>query len=118
MMVSNIKKTINELCPLKHFKIKKLREPWISNELLEQMKDKDRLLRKATKSKKSDDWKAAKRARNECAANVRRAKSDFVNLELANNMDDSKTFLKNIHDILPTGSKSQNRINLTGQKTN
>ena len=38
LMVINIKKSIDEIFPLKTFKINKLKEPWISNELIGKIK--------------------------------------------------------------------------------
>ena len=37
----NILKVLDQTCPMKSFSIKKYKEPWITNELLELMKDKD-----------------------------------------------------------------------------
>ena len=48
------------LCPQKIFKIKKLKESWLSNDLLESIKDKDRALKKAKRTKLVDDWKLAR----------------------------------------------------------
>ena len=46
-----IRGTIDNMCPLKDFRIKQKKEPWISNELIELIKDKDNLLKRAKKSK-------------------------------------------------------------------
>ena len=50
MMVKNINDSIEELCPLKTFKINKIKEPWISNELIEERKEKDRVMKKEKKN--------------------------------------------------------------------
>ena len=42
---------INEQCPLKKFKISKVKEPWVTPELLEFIKDKDKVLKKTKKNK-------------------------------------------------------------------
>ena len=46
-MLANIKLTIDNMCPLKKYKVAKAKEPWVTNEILEMIKDKDRLLRRA-----------------------------------------------------------------------
>ena len=51
-MLTNITTSIDSICPKKIFKIKKYKEPWISQELLELIKDKDISPKKAKKSKK------------------------------------------------------------------
>ena len=56
---------IDEMCPIKNFSVKQEKEPWITPELLELIKDKDHAIKKA--KKKQDDpnlWKQAKRLRN------------------------------------------------------
>ena len=60
LMYDNITQEIDIMCPQKHFKIKNKKDPWISDELLEQIKDKDNLLKKATKSNKQEDLDEAR----------------------------------------------------------
>ena len=112
IMIENINSSLDEICPMKNFKIKKYKEPWISQELLELIKDKDSLLKKAKQSKLPADWEIAKRYRNDCLSSIRRAKADFVTSELENNKNDTKKFWKNIKDILPLNSKSKKKITL------
>ena len=54
-MIEVITLCINDQCPLKEFNISKVKEPWITPELLEFTKDKDMALRKAKKSKSQED---------------------------------------------------------------
>ena len=58
---SNITDTLDTCCPLKNFTVKKYKEPWITNELLELIKDKDLALKKAKRTKIDADWEIAKR---------------------------------------------------------
>ena len=74
LFIDRIKSLIDLTCPLKRFKVKVTNKPWITHELIEQIKDKDRALRKAKKSKKSEDWVRARRLRNDCLKTVRNAK--------------------------------------------
>ena len=48
-IVENI---LNQMCPIKEFRINKLKEPWITPQLLELIKDKDFKLKKAKKKEK------------------------------------------------------------------
>ena len=43
---------IDNICPLKKYKVAQAKEPWVTNEILEMIKDKDRLLRRAKNNKK------------------------------------------------------------------
>ena len=113
IMLENITKSLDEICPQKTFKIKKYKEPWINQELLEIIKDKDALLKKAKRTKLQGDWTAARRARNDCLAKIRKAKSDFITSELDSNKNDSKKFWKNIRNVLLINEKSNKKISLT-----
>ena len=100
-IVGNITKSIDPMCPLKRFTVKSSEKPWFTNEILEQIKDKDRALKRAKKTGKSDDWKIARRLRNDCLNVVRKAKSNFIQNELNINWNDSKKFWQNVNTILP-----------------
>ena len=52
ILINIISKTIEKMCPLKVIKINKLKEEWISQELLEQIKLKDELLTIAKRTQK------------------------------------------------------------------
>ena len=97
----NITKIADTICPSKTFKIKKFKEPWLSNEILELIKDKDRALKKAKRSKTADDWKLAHRLRNNCLSLIRKTKSDFIQNELNSNMKNSKKFWKQLKEVIP-----------------
>ena len=74
--IGNIREAIDLLCPLKEFKIKTVLEPWVTNELLEEIKDKDMELNRAKRTKNLDHWKEARASRNRCLNNVRNAKAE------------------------------------------
>ena len=74
---NKILSAIDILCPQTKFEIKKFKEPWLSNEILEFIKDKDRALKKAKRTRTEEDWKIAQSLRNRCLAMVRKTKSDL-----------------------------------------
>ena len=117
IMMNNITLALDQLCPKKTFKIKKYKEPLISQELLELIKDKDLMLKKAKKSKLPKDWIIAKRYRNDCLSKILKAKSDFVTSELEYSRNDSKPFWKNRKEVLPIGSKSNKKLILFDEET-
>ena len=61
---------------MRKFKVKEVREPWITNESIEAINDKDRLLRKAKKSGKTTDWEEAKRVRNRVGRDLENLRAD------------------------------------------
>ena len=77
-ILDNIKQITDTMCPLKEFKVNKLKEAWITNELLELIKDKDRALSWAKRTGREEDWSTARSLRNNAIKALRKAKSDFV----------------------------------------
>ena len=61
--------------PVKLFKTKVIRDPWITHEIIELIKDKDRALKKAKRSGNPLHWQTARRLRNDCLRIVRNAKA-------------------------------------------
>ena len=113
LMLLNVSDSLDNICPLKNFKIKKYKEPWLSQELLELIKDKDIYLKKAKRTKLPNDWEIGRRYRNDCLAKIRKAKADFVKSELDIKSNDSKKNWKNIHDILPINNKANKKLLLS-----
>ena len=107
-MLKIIYKSIDNLCPVKSFKIKQIKEAWITPQLLELIKDKDHALKKAKKKKDPELWKNAKRLRNNCTKRLRDARAEFIKDRMDQNMGDSKKFWKNIQEVIPN-KKSNNR---------
>ena len=114
----NISTIIDEMCPKKVFKIKQIKQPWITPRLLELILDKDRVLKNAKKSRNKDLWLEAKRLRNACTNRLRKAKADYVRDQLEMNANDQKKFWKHIQQIVPNSSKGKQTITLKDLKDN
>ena len=99
-MVNHIVYTLDKMCPLKGFKIAQEKEPWISNEILEIIKDKDRLLRRAKNGNTEQDWDIAKNCRNRTNYLIRQAQANFIKENLNNSQNNAKKFWQNIKDVL------------------
>ena len=84
-MLDIVEESIDFFCPTKEIKIKKLKEKWVTQELLEFINDKDDLLRLAKRTNNIDDWNTARIARNLVAGMVRNAKKDFLQEEINQN---------------------------------
>ena len=78
---NKIRARLNRLCPQKEFKVKEIKDPWISNEILEEIKDKDRLLFTARRTKKEEDWVLARQARNRVGCMIVQARADFLRVQ-------------------------------------
>ena len=78
IMLSYIMDCINVLCPLKKYGVAQAKKPWITKEILEMIKDKDRLLQRAKNTNNQQDWELARTARNNTSFQIRRAKANFI----------------------------------------
>ena len=117
-MKTNIEGIIDIMCPMKTFRINQIKQPWITPPLIELIKDKDKILKKAKKKKTDENlWNQAKRFRNMCTNRLRKAKADYVKSNLNNNQNNPKKFWKNIQEIFPQKSKNNKNIILTDMDT-
>ena len=100
---------LDEMCPVRVFRIKNYRPDWMTKELIEQIKDRDYFYRKAKLNKDDDSWNIAKHLRNLTNANIRQAKRDFILNELREHDKDAKKFWKVIRKVVPTGKKTSSQ---------
>ena len=110
IMEKEIIKQADIFCPIKAYRVSALREPWITNEAIEGIKDIDRLLRRAKKSGKVQDWEEARRARNQVGRDMENFRSDFLKNQQEINKADPKTFWKTISSIFPTKAGKINNV--------
>ena len=106
LMQKHITSVLDEMCPIRTFRIKNYRPDWMSNELIEQIKDRDYFFKKAKRVGHSDVWNIAKFLRNVTNFNIRSAKREFILNELKENEDNAKKFWKVIRKVVPTNKSS------------
>ena len=78
------------MCSLKQIKIKKQKDPWISNEIFEFINDKNDLLEIVKNTGQEDDWNAARTSRNFVAGMIKNGKRNFLTNEIENDQDPNK----------------------------
>ena len=118
IIVARIRSYLDNACPQKMFRVREIREPWVSNEIIEEIKDKDRVLREAKKSGKREDWETAKRERNRVGRLVEQAKADFLVDQQEQFQDDPKKFWRLIKSIVPGKNKGHGKIALSSKEEN
>ena len=117
-MLQNIRTIIDQMCPVKKFRIKKPKDFWLTHEILEYIKDKDHALKRAKRTNNIDDWTNARYMRNQCLSKIRKAKAAFIKTELDVHKNDSKKFWQTIQKILPKSKNKNNKFNLIDQDNN
>ena len=103
--------------PIKGRKKRVNNNPWLNDEILECIHEKNRAWKRAKRSKDPDDIATAKRLRNDCKATIRRAKGNFVQDYLENDIISLKKFWEKINCLLPSSS-SGNSIQLIDKGNN
>ena len=107
---------LDEMCPLKKKVVRDRNEPWLTNEIIDQIHHKNLAWKKAKKSKNIHDINHAKTLRNNVKTNIRRAKATFVQDYLQDEGISVKKFWEKINYIMPSKCK-QSSINLVDQES-
>ena len=112
IMHNRIFSELNTQCPLRKFRRRILRPPFITDGLLEQMKDRDYFYKKAKKHGNDNDWEIAKYLRNQTNTNIRKAKSEYVLSQLELCKEDNSKFWRVIKSVFPSKQRGKANIRL------
>ena len=113
VMEGKIRLEADKMCPVKQYKIRNSKPPWLVSELIEQMKDRDYFYNKARRMNNEDDWNIAKFHRNQVNFNIRKAKADYIKDQLRNNEGNSARFWRTIKRIMPNKKGAKNFSKIT-----
>ena len=92
---------LDKLAPLRTSTFSKSKPEWLTAEIIEIMKDRDKALKIATKSKSPQDKKKARQLRNFANKTIKLAKSEYLLNKLDTHKKDPKKFWHAIQEILP-----------------
>ena len=115
ILYKNVLNTLDEQIPVKTFTFPKSKPEWLVAELVEYMKDRDSLLKKASRTKDTQDKKAANKARNKTNRLIKSAKNNFIQEKLNEHRDNPKKFWEQIKSTYPT-DKNNNPIRFSDQE--
>ena len=116
-MMQHIVSISDTLYPNKVFNINQQKDPWINDEIMHLIIEKDALLLQAKIENTNEAWRIARQAKNRTKFFITRAKSHFIQNSLENNLNDSKKFWREINKILPNKKSGMSTINLKDQTT-
>ena len=85
--------------------------PWMKPEILQAMKKRDKLLKKAMKlttgnTKRSTEWDSYRKARNEVVWMINRSKKEFYTESIVGSKGNSSKMWKSVNNILNRDKKS------------
>ena len=116
-MYKVISEEIEAMCPIKSFRVDEFKEVWMTNEAVEAIRDKDRLLKRAKRSGKEEEWLEAKRVRNRVGRDIENLRADFLKNQQETNKYDPKKFWKSISSVLPGKKGKSSKIWLKHEDT-
>ena len=108
-MLDNIINILETVCPEKTFKFAKNRPSWLTNDLINLTKERDRSLKVYQKSKQENDKKEMRRLRNLVNLSVKNARADFGKDQLKTHKDDPKKFWKELNTLIPNSKTTLNQ---------
>ena len=118
IMIHRIYHVVDKLCPLKDFKFAKEKPKWISDDLIELMKNRDKALQQYKRTKSDEDKIEMRKMRNMVNVAVKAARNDYVKTQLDTHQKDPNKFWKNINEILPLKDDGQKFDNILDENKN
>ena len=110
-----VQKTINRHAPLVKKRVKGRDCPWLSTEVKVTMNNRDKILRKARKTRKEEDWKTYRQLKNRCNNMIKHAKRKYYDNLFRENSKTPSKFWKTIKKIFPKKEKSNISLNLANK---
>lgn len=104
----------DEICPIKNFSITKRKPTYITNEILEMIKERDTVMRLARAQNYSVYWQRGQNLIKEVVRAVSQSKKEFIINQLEENRKDSRKFWKSVKLILP--DKNLQTLMLSGTR--
>ena len=92
-------KIINQFAPIKEIRLKQRTEPWMDHDILELIKERDRLLNIFRKSKNVEDHKNFSKVRNLLQRKIKKAKTDHISTKLEENKEDLKKLWQQLKSL-------------------
>lgn len=112
-LTSSLEEVIDELCPEIEINIpeKHIHNKWITYEIINLMKERDRDYKRAIFSKCEDTWNTYKESRNRITTMIRNEKQNYFHRIIDENKSNPKQMWKNLKTILPSNHKvAQDKI--------
>ena len=100
--------------PFKRKRIRHKDSPWMTNEIVCKMRERDQMKKRAKGSGSEKDWMTYKRLKNDVTAIIRQTKKTYVTESIVNNEGDSNAMWKSLRRILPkkANENSIQKINI------
>ena len=102
---------LDNVAPIKQIRLKQRSEPWIDNEILEAIEERDKAFKLYVKNKNVDNFNYFKSLRNKVQDLVKSAKSNYFSSVIEENKHDSKSLWKTLKNLGLPSKKASNISN-------
>ena len=103
---------------MKEYFVKAKKDPWMTNEILEIIIDKDEALRRAKRNKTEANMNEARLFKNRAKSVVQKAQASYIKDRLQQHDGNSKKFWDDISKLILTKKKNTGKINLNDSTGN
>lgn len=97
-----IMKIIDKHCPTRMFTITKKKPPYITNEIIQLSRNRQKLFNKAHKTKDDNDWERAVSARSEANTAIRKSRRSYILNQIKSAQGNNIKFWQAMQQLLPT----------------
>ena len=103
-------KITNQHAPLKKKRVRQKQSPWLTVELINEMRKRDYLKKKACKSNSTEIWTEFKNKKNKVNIMIKKCKQNYFSEQL--NTKNTKKIWENLRNIVPSKSKNTDINNI------
>ena len=98
----NIRAALDLICPIRKLTIPEDKPKWLTADIINLMRDRDALCKRARRTGNQDDWNIARLLRNRVQYAIRTYKAEQIKSDLNRFKNNPQKFWSKIRDILPT----------------
>ena len=113
---SNITRSLDRICPIRNLIVPKSKPDWLTNDLVQLMRKRDKTYQEARKRNDPVTWRKAQFLRSRVESLIKQHKKNKIQTELQQNRLNPNKFWNNIRTILPN-DKGQEVFRLTDENT-
>jgi len=111
--INQLSEIIDDVAPLREIRVKNNTPDWFDGEIMDEIKNRNKLYQKFRVSRKEEDNMNYRTSRNQVHALINGKKKTYIQNSLKENKRDPKKLWKTLKNLgLPSKSKSNSKINL------
>ena len=90
---------LDSVAPLKEVRIKQRSEPWMTHDILVNIRERDSLLRKFKKNNETEYYESYCKLRNKVQRDIKAAKQNYIFNKIEDNKNDSKKLWESLKEL-------------------